>query len=73
MKKSFHIHETIVIDKDVSCCDECPYYYEENDMGAIHSNCKKMGEGYDAIIGDITWRNSNKTISEYCPMCKGEN
>lgn len=72
MKKTIHVHEVVVIDKDVSHCGECPYYYEERDMGATHSCCEKRREKfnspYSEIIPDVCWRDSNKKISKECPL-----
>lgn len=53
----------------VDCCADCPYYEEDNQMGAVLISCSALpGKGYDKLIDDITWRNSSTNISQRCPF-----
>lgn len=53
----------------VDCCAKCPYYEEDNQMGAVLIFCKALhGKGYDKLLGDISWRNSSQQISQCCPF-----
>lgn len=71
MKETIHIH--MVIDKDVTCCEGCPLYDTEPNMGATLSICKALpSKDWKNILGDISWRNANKKISSQCPYKKGE-
>ena len=71
MKETIHIH--LVIDKDITCCADCPLYDTEPNMGATLSICKGITSGgWDNVLEDITWRNDAKAISSQCPYKKGE-
>lgn len=64
-----------VIDVDVKCCKDCPYYYEDQDMGATHHCCELKGKAYDAFLEDLSWANGdrpNQRISIYCPLLSEE-
>lgn len=53
----------------IDCCVKCPYYEEDNEMGAVLSSCAALpGKGYDKLLSDITWRNSSQQISYHCPF-----
>lgn len=70
-KETIHVHYEVVIDKDITCCDECPYYKELPDMGATLSTCDALPpDGWESILGDICWRNSHTKISKKCPFRK---
>lgn len=65
--------ETVYVRKvfsgKVDCCADCPYYKEDNQMGAILISCDALpGKGYDKLLDDISWRNSSKEISRCCPF-----
>lgn len=69
MKETIHVH--LVIDKDVTCCGDCPFYDTEPNMGATLSVCKAITSGgWSDILGDISWRNANDKISSKCPYRK---
>jgi len=71
-KETIHVHYEVVIDKDITCCEECPYYKELPDMSATLSVCDKLPyNSYANVLGDITWRNSRTKISSKCPLRKG--
>lgn len=71
MKETIHVHYELIIDKDVTCCGDCPYYKELQDMGATLSVCEKLPcENYGDVLGDICWRDSHTKISEKCPLRK---
>lgn len=60
---------------DVNCCEDCPYYYSNEDMGATHHCCELKGKAYGAILGDLSWANGdrpNQRISIYCPLLNEE-
>ncbi len=66
-KETVYVHAAF--SGKVDCCAHCPCYEEDNQMGAVLISCKALpGHGYDRLLGDITWRNSNKEISQYCPF-----
>lgn len=46
--------------KDVTCCKECPYYFQEHDMGATIPICTKSEE--------ITILSSPNIIPNDCPI-----
>lgn len=54
------------IKKEVKCCNNCPYYYEDKDMGTTLFCCELNGFGYSAILSDINWNNASKIISKDC-------
>ena len=64
-----------VIDAEVNCCKDCPYYYEDQDMGATHHCCELKGRAYDAFLTDLSWADGdrpNQRISIYCPLLNEE-
>ena len=53
----------------VDCCANCPYYEEDNEMGAVIISCAALpGKGYENVLEDISWRDSPKKISQRCPF-----
>lgn len=62
-----------VIEKEVSCCYECPYYHADQDMSATLCWCELRGKAYNAILPDINWKNASYKISEDCPWLKNTN
>lgn len=58
----------VKIEQEVKCCAECPAHFTVNDMGAILSNCRLKGKGYDGILEDINSFNEYHIISKYCPI-----
>lgn len=74
-KRPIHVHKEIIIDKDVTCCGECPFYYQEQEMNAILSCCEKrmiVKSSYDQVIPEICWRNKFEKIADSCPLLKEE-
>jgi hypothetical protein len=70
-KETIHVHYELIIDKDITCCEECPYYKEFQDMCATLSVCDKLPyDSYKNVLGDVCWRNSHTKISEKCPLRK---
>lgn len=62
-----------VIEKEVTCCVECPYYKEERDMGAIIPLCEAIDNREDcwaSVLHDINWLTMNNRISSQCPLKK---
>ena len=65
-KDTVYVHA--VFSGRIDCCANCPYYEEDNQMGAVLISCKALpGKGYDRLLEDISWRTSNKEISQRCP------
>lgn len=56
-----------VIEKEVNCCGDCPYYEEENNRGEIRFFCLAK-EDKPPVIEDISWRTVYKEISKSCPL-----
>lgn len=55
------------VEKEVSHCSECPFYYEGHDMSMTFSCCELNGEGYDAILNDLGWKHpASQNISKSC-------
>ena len=66
-RETVYVHR--VFSGKVDCCADCPYYEEDNQMGAILISCAALpGKGYDKLLDDISWRDSSKKISQRCPF-----
>lgn len=47
---------TRTITRTVTRCSECPYFFEEQEMGATLHGCALKGKGYFALFDNNTWK-----------------
>ena len=58
---------TRVITKEVHICRECPYYFEDRDMSALLCGCVLLGDLYDALFKNNSYKSG---IYDDCPYNK---